>query len=43
MVEALIEARDLKTHFPILKGIIRRPVGAVKAVDNVNLAIKRGQ
>jgi len=43
MVETLIETRDLKTHFPILKGIIRRPVGAVKAVDNVNLAIKRGQ
>ncbi len=39
----LLETRDLKTHFPILQGILRRPVGAVKAVDRVNLAIERGQ
>ena len=42
-MEALVEARDLKTHFPILKGILRRPAGAVKAVDSVNLAIMPGQ
>jgi len=42
-VEVLVETRNLKTHFPILRGILRRPVGAVKAVDGINLAIKRGQ
>lgn len=40
---ALIEARNLKTYFPILKGVIRRPVGFVKAVDDVNLRIMPGQ
>ncbi len=40
---ALLETRDLKTHFPILQGILRRPVGAVKAVDSVNLTVDRGQ
>jgi len=42
-VQALVEARNLKTHFPILKGLLRRPAGAVKAVDGINLTIGRGQ
>jgi len=42
-MNTLIDIRRLKKHFPILGGVLRRPVGAVKAVDNVNLAIKRGQ
>jgi peptide/nickel transport system ATP-binding protein len=42
-MSTLVEARKLKKHFPILGGILRRPVGAVKAVDGVSLAIKRGQ
>lgn len=40
---ALVEVRDLKTHFPILKGVLRRPAGAVRAVDGVNLTVERGQ
>lgn len=39
----LVDIRGLKKHFPILGGILRRQVGAVKAVDNVSLAIKSGQ
>jgi len=42
-VEVLVEVRDLKTHFLILKGVLRRPAGAVKAVDGVSLAIRQGQ
>lgn len=42
-METLVEVRNLKTHFPILKGLLRRPAGAVKAVDGVNLAIGQGQ
>ena len=42
MSQMLIETRNLKTHFPILKGILRRPAGAVKAVDDVSLAISSG-
>lgn len=43
MTQVLIETRDLKTYFPILKGILRRPAGSVNAVDGINLIITRGQ
>lgn len=42
-MEALVETRNLKMHFPILKGLLRRQVGAVKAVDNVDLIIHPGE
>jgi peptide/nickel transport system ATP-binding protein len=41
---ALVEVRDLKVHFPIRHGVIfDRVVGHVKAVDGVDLTIRRGQ
>ncbi|MGH8677619.1 MAG: ATP-binding cassette domain-containing protein, partial [Burkholderiales bacterium] len=44
MNEALLEIRDLKTHFPVERGIIfRRRIGAVMAVDGVTLSLKRGE
>ncbi|HPD46284.1 MAG TPA: dipeptide ABC transporter ATP-binding protein [Anaerohalosphaeraceae bacterium] len=39
----LIEVVDLKTHFPIRKGLLRRVVGSVKAVDGVSFRIPRGK
>jgi oligopeptide/dipeptide ABC transporter ATP-binding protein len=42
-LEPLIETRNLKTYFPILGGFFRRPVSMVKAVDDVTLAIQKGQ
>ena len=42
-MEVLVDTRNLKTYFPILKGVLRRPAGAVKAVDGINLVIRRGQ
>ncbi|MGH8659749.1 MAG: ABC transporter ATP-binding protein, partial [Gammaproteobacteria bacterium] len=39
----LLEVRDLKVHFPIRKGVFRRVVGQVQAVDGVSLEIERGQ
>src|SRR5690606_8620848 len=33
----------LKMHFPIYRGILRRQVGAVKAVDGVTFDIRRGE
>ncbi|MDR2467647.1 MAG: dipeptide ABC transporter ATP-binding protein [Spirochaetaceae bacterium] len=36
-------ARDVKIHFPIKKGILRRTVGVIKAVDGVNLELRRGE
>ena len=40
---ALLEVRDLKVHFPIRRGILRRTVGHVKAVDGVSLAVAEGR
>jgi oligopeptide/dipeptide ABC transporter ATP-binding protein len=42
-MNTLVDIKRLKKHFPIVGGVFRRPVGAVKAVDGVSLAIKRGQ
>jgi len=42
-MEALVETKGLKMHFPILRGILQRPAGAVKAVDGINLVIPPGQ
>lgn len=41
--ELLLEVKDLKKHFPIQSGTLRRRTGTVKAVDGVNLYIKKGE
>jgi peptide/nickel transport system ATP-binding protein len=41
--EVLLEVKDLKKHFPIQKGVFKRTVGQVKAVDGVDFAIKKGE
>ena len=42
--ETLLEVRNLKMYFPVTSGVIfRRQVGAVKAVDGIDLTIKRGE
>ena len=44
MSDAIIELRDVKTHFPIYQGfLLKKPVGMVKAVDGVTLSIQRGE
>ncbi len=35
--------RDLKMHFPVYKGLLKKQVASVKAVDGVSFTIKRGQ
>jgi peptide/nickel transport system ATP-binding protein len=40
---ALLELRGLKTWFPIRTGVLQRVTGHVKAVDGVDLAIRRGE
>jgi oligopeptide/dipeptide ABC transporter ATP-binding protein len=40
----LVEVRGLHMHFPITEGIVgRRKIGEVKAVDGVDLTIRRGE
>ncbi len=41
--EGLLHVSDLKVHFPIHKGVLRRVIGHVKAVDGVDLAIPAGR
>ncbi|WGX95799.1 ABC transporter ATP-binding protein [Nocardioides sp. L-11A] len=41
---ALVEVKDLKVHFPITSGgLLRRQVGAVKAIDGVSFTVARGE
>ncbi len=42
MSENLIEVQNLVKYYPIKKGLMKRTVGNVKAVDNVSFAIKKG-
>ena len=39
----VLEVQDLKKHFPIRKGLLRRTVGHVYAVDGVSFSIKAGE
>ncbi|HET8846852.1 MAG TPA: ATP-binding cassette domain-containing protein, partial [Ktedonobacteraceae bacterium] len=39
----LVDVKGLKVHFPIRGGLLGRPVGHVKAVDGVDLFIRRGE
>jgi oligopeptide/dipeptide ABC transporter ATP-binding protein len=41
--EPLVEVRNLKTYFPIRKGVFSRTVGHVKAVDDVSFDIAPGK
>jgi oligopeptide transport system ATP-binding protein len=41
--EILVKVIDLKKHFPITRGILRRQVGAVQAVDGLNFNIYKGE
>lgn len=41
--DALLQVQNLKMHFPIRRGFLRRVVGHVKAVDGVNLFIRPGE
>ena len=41
--EVLLEVRNLKKHFPIQKGVFRRTVGHVRAVDGVDFSLRQGE
>ena len=41
--EILIDIQDLKTWYPVRKGILSRTAGYVKAVDGVSFSIARGE
>lgn len=40
--EALVEVKGLKTYYPVRKGLLKRVAGHVKAVDGIDLTIRKG-
>ena len=44
MPENFLELQNVKTHFPVERGIVfRQTIGTVKAVDGVTLQLRRGE
>jgi microcin C transport system ATP-binding protein len=39
----ILEASHLNVRFPILRGILRRKIGEIAAVDDVSLTLRRGE
>jgi microcin C transport system ATP-binding protein len=39
----VLEATDLKVWFPIRRGVLRKTVGHIKAVDGVSVALRKGE
>ena len=42
-MDTVIHVEDLKMHFPITKGLLKRQVGSVYAVDGVSFDVPRGK
>jgi peptide/nickel transport system ATP-binding protein len=41
--DPLLSVRGLEKHYPITEGLLRREVGRVRAVDGIDLDVKRGE
>ncbi|MFF5205491.1 ABC transporter ATP-binding protein [Streptosporangium sp. NPDC000396] len=41
--ELLLSVQDLQKHFPVTKGLLKRQVGAVKAVDGITFDVFKGE
>ena len=41
--DVLLKARGVKKHFPVRKGLLKRTVGQLQAVDGVDLDVFRGE
>jgi len=41
--DTLVDVKNLKMYFPVLRGLLRRKVADVKAVDSISFRIKRGE
>jgi len=39
----IVRATDLRVWFPIKKGVVRRTVGHIKAIDGVSLSLREGE
>jgi microcin C transport system ATP-binding protein len=41
--KCLLQAEHVKVHFPIRRGVLRRTIGYVRAVDGVSVAVREGE
>ncbi|MBN1803472.1 MAG: ATP-binding cassette domain-containing protein [Candidatus Lokiarchaeota archaeon] len=41
--KTLLEVRDLHIHYPLFKGVLKRQVGAIKAVNGVSFSVRTGE
>ena len=41
--DVLLRVDNLVMHFPIYRGVIRKQVGAIRAVDRISFEVKRGE
>ena len=41
--QPILEVKDLKKHYPVIKGFSRRLVGFTKAVDGISFTVPAGQ
>ena len=41
--DIILDVKDLRMYFPVTRGLFRRKVADVKAVDNVSFKIKKGE
>lgn len=41
--EVLLRLRNVKTYFPVKKGVLKKTIGYVKAVDDVSIDVYRGE
>jgi microcin C transport system ATP-binding protein len=41
--QVVVETKDLKVWFPIKRGVMRKIVGHIKAVDGVSIAVRQGE
>jgi microcin C transport system ATP-binding protein len=39
----VFEAKDLKVWFPVKRGVLRHVVGHIKAVDGINIEVRKGE
>lgn len=42
-IKNILEVKNLKKYFPMKKGVFKRTVGYVKAVDGISFSIKKGE
>jgi oligopeptide/dipeptide ABC transporter ATP-binding protein len=41
--DVILDIKDLKMHFPVTRGLLRRKMADVKAVDGVTFSLQRGE